>query len=81
MALRFQVTVDVDVDLTEPLTVQELTRYQERFGVDAVLALAAEDVVLTPMQIRDVVWAKLTTRFPDLEPDQFDSFAEVALDG
>ncbi len=80
MGLRFQVTVEVDVDLTEPLTVQELARLQDRVGADEVLALVAPDVELTPVQVRDVVWAKLTTRFPEVMPDQFDSvFEEVGV--
>ena len=73
MGLRFQVTVEVEVELAEPLTVQELARLQERLGPDAVEALTDGATEITPVQVRDVIWAKLTSQFPDLGLEAFDS--------
>lgn len=78
MGLRFQVTVEVDVDLDEPCSVQELARLQEQLGPEEIADLLNPEQPITPAQTRAVIWSKLVSMFPDVQIDQFDSINELA---
>lgn len=75
--MRFEITLEVDVELTEPLTVQELARLENVFGAGMVAALQDPDEPVTPTQTRAVIWTKLQTQFPNIAIDQFDSIADM----
>ena len=73
MSLRFEITFEVDVDLDEPCTVQELARIEEVVGAESYADLTNPDTPLTALQTRAVIWSKIATRYPDVRLDQFDS--------
>ena len=78
--MRFQVTVEVDLDVSAPLTVQELARLEDGYGLQFVKDLHDSDVEITPLMSQAVIWSKLQTLFPTIKVDQFDSI-EGLTDG
>ncbi len=75
--MQFEITTTVEVDLEEPLTVQELARLEEAIGADSVAELHDPVAPITAAQTRAVIWCKLVTLFPDIRLDQFDSIEEL----
>ncbi len=78
-------TVDVVVDLDpNHLTLQESVRVERELGAVGQAMFKGEEVDVSPRVIQVLLWAKLVSRFPDLEVDGFDlelgAVADMVID-